>query len=797
MKRYEPENEENIDELSQIFDDQNVQTEAETQLAKANRRIKNILESISDAFFTIDSDWNFTYINRRAEQVLGRTSAELLGKNMWEEFPESVETEVYNYYHKAAREQITIEFEIFYPPFDAWFEARIYPSPDGGLAVYFHNINERKLADDILRASEERYRTLFTSIDEGFSIIQLMFDENGKPADYRFLEINPAFEKLTGITAEEALGEKTVREIIPNLEEKWFEIYGGVALTGEAVRFIEGSEVMGSWFDVYAFRVGEPEERKVVLLFTNITEKKLAEESLRENRERLKFTLEAAEIGDWDMDLTTGEATRSFLHDKCFGATDEPFDEWSYEKFLSFVHPEDLEEVSKKFGQALKEQKEWNFECRIIWADKSVHWIEGHGSVYRTLNGEPARMLGIVADITERKRAENNLKFLAAISQELVRLSDVDEILETMVGRIGSYFGVANCVFAEVDTVANTASINPLWRVDETAIDFSGDYQFSEFVSDEFRQALMADTAVIVNDVTADPRTAENAAKFHQLNIGSFINTPYVSDGELKFVLGVYRFEAYEWRADEIELLGELMTRIWMRIERARTEKALRESEQHLAAMVNQTISGITETDLTGHFIFANDRFCEITGYPRDELLGGLRMHDITHPDDLPQSAIPFRLLAEKGIPFTVEKRYNRKDGSIIWVKNSVSATFDADGKQKSIVAVMVDITGNKRAENERQTLLESEQEARQLAEQANRLKDEFLATLSHELRTPLNAILGWSQMLQTNNLGEDDGEKSPCHHRTQCAFAKPIDRRFARCFAHYYRKTPAGCTGG
>ncbi len=262
---------------------------AEDKLRRAERRIENILESFSDAFFTVDGDWRFIYVNRHAEQILGRTSAELLGKNMWEEFPESVETEVYNYYHQAAEKQKTIEFEIFYPPFDAWFEARLYPSPDGGLAVYFHNINERKLADDTLRASEERYRTLFDSIDEGFSIIQLIFDENEKPLDYRFLEINPAFEKLTGISAEDALSGKTVREIIPNLEEKWFEIYGGVALTGKAFRFIEGSEVMKSWFDVYTFRVGEPEERKVALIFNNITQKKLTEESLRESRERLKF----------------------------------------------------------------------------------------------------------------------------------------------------------------------------------------------------------------------------------------------------------------------------------------------------------------------------------------------------------------------------------------------------------------------------------------------------------------------------------------------------------------------------
>jgi PAS domain S-box-containing protein len=109
-------------------------------------------------------------------------------------------------------------------------------------------------------------------MDEGFCSIEVIFDASGEKAiDYRFLEINPAFEKLTGISQEEALHGKTIRQIIPNLEEKWFEIYGRVALTGEPVRFVEGSEAMGLWFDIYAFRIGEPENRRVALLFNDIT----------------------------------------------------------------------------------------------------------------------------------------------------------------------------------------------------------------------------------------------------------------------------------------------------------------------------------------------------------------------------------------------------------------------------------------------------------------------------------------------------------------------------------------------
>ena len=153
----------------------------------------------------------------------------------------------------------------------------------------------------IVNKSEEKYRSLFDSMEQGFCILQLLFDENERCVDYSFLEINPAFSALTGLDAAEARRGKTARELVPNLEEKWFEIYGNVALTGESIKFIEGSEAMGRWFEVYAFQAGEPEERQVALLFTNITERKRAEQErdeinkkLEAERARLKYIFENA-----------------------------------------------------------------------------------------------------------------------------------------------------------------------------------------------------------------------------------------------------------------------------------------------------------------------------------------------------------------------------------------------------------------------------------------------------------------------------------------------------------------------
>jgi PAS domain S-box-containing protein len=137
------------------------------------------------------------------------------------------------------------------------------------------DISESKRAEEKLRASEERYRMLFNSIDQGFCLCEVVFDEADNPIDYRFLEVNPAFEKMTGIPNAEAINGKTARELVPNLENKWVEIYGRIALTGEPVRFMDDSDAMSArWFDVYAFRVGDSASRKVAIFFNNVTERK-------------------------------------------------------------------------------------------------------------------------------------------------------------------------------------------------------------------------------------------------------------------------------------------------------------------------------------------------------------------------------------------------------------------------------------------------------------------------------------------------------------------------------------------
>ena len=142
------------------------------------------------------------------------------------------------------------------------------------------------------REAEIRYQSLFNSIDEGFCTIEVLFDETGHSVDYRFLETNPAFERQTGL--EGAVG-RTMRELSPDHEQHWFDIYGQIVRTGEPQRFERPAEALGHWYDVYAFPVGEPEERRVAILFNDISERKLTEARqqnlLAELQHRVRNTL--------------------------------------------------------------------------------------------------------------------------------------------------------------------------------------------------------------------------------------------------------------------------------------------------------------------------------------------------------------------------------------------------------------------------------------------------------------------------------------------------------------------------
>ncbi|MDB6007178.1 MAG: hybrid sensor histidine kinase/response regulator [Prosthecobacter sp.] len=167
-----------------------------------------------------------------------------------------------------------------------WQISRIpLPDDDYGVVCYFRDISQRVADQQKLRESEERYRDLFNSIDEGFCVIEMIFGSGGQPVDYLFLEVNPSFEKQSGITG--ATGRRMREIATEEVEAHWFETYGRVAITGEPVRTVNEFKALNRWFDIYACRVGGTGSRKVAVVFNDITGRRELEIALMARAEDL------------------------------------------------------------------------------------------------------------------------------------------------------------------------------------------------------------------------------------------------------------------------------------------------------------------------------------------------------------------------------------------------------------------------------------------------------------------------------------------------------------------------------
>ena len=164
---------------------------------------------------------------------------------------------------------------------DVWWTYGYSPIEDEtgihGVLVICNDVTE----DHLLRARlEQTNHALIETMDDGFCLIDMVLDEAGRAVDYRFVEANKAFAAQTGLA--DSVG-KTARQLVPDIEQRWIDIYDDVARSGVARRFVEESPVMGRWFNVYACRIDHPTRRRVALLFTDITDRKNAERALRES----------------------------------------------------------------------------------------------------------------------------------------------------------------------------------------------------------------------------------------------------------------------------------------------------------------------------------------------------------------------------------------------------------------------------------------------------------------------------------------------------------------------------------
>lgn len=276
-----------------------------------------------------------------------------------------------------------------------------------------------------LRESEERYRTLFESIGDGFCIVQMLFDEADTPTDYRFLEANPAFEEETGL---KRAVDKTALEMVPGLDRWWIDTYGAVALTGQPARFDHHADAMGRWFEVYAFRFGLPANRQVAIFFKNITERKRAEEALRESEERFRNMADNSPMMLW---ITDTEGRCTYLNQRWYEFTGQSPETGLEFGWLNALHPDDREASGDIFRNATERHAPFRAEYRVRRRDGAYRWAIDAAAPRLSPSGQFLGYIGSVIDVTERKQTELDLRasearFRAIVGQATVGVAQTD-----------------------------------------------------------------------------------------------------------------------------------------------------------------------------------------------------------------------------------------------------------------------------------------------------------------------------------------------------------------------------------
>jgi PAS domain S-box-containing protein len=277
------------------------------------------------------------------------------------------------------------------------------------------DITDRRQAEEALRQSEERFRQVAESMP------QVVWSATAEGVcDY----VNSRWTELTGCdlaaTRAGAFRANMLPEDLDTLDRAVSEGLRAGEPYGFECRFSSISDKTLRWYLLRAIPVrnANGEIAKWLGTSTDIDAQKRSAEALRLSEWRLRFTLEAANFGSWELDLRTQYTHRSPRHDAIFGY-EHPVSDWTYAQFLGHVIAEDQDYVDRSFQQSLNEGDEWNFECRIRRAsDGAIRWIWGYGKTIADAYGTPNMMLGLVGDITERKEAE---AALAQANEDLLR----------------------------------------------------------------------------------------------------------------------------------------------------------------------------------------------------------------------------------------------------------------------------------------------------------------------------------------------------------------------------------------
>jgi PAS domain S-box-containing protein len=525
---------------------------------------------------------------------------------------------------------------------------------------------ERVRAEAALRASEAKYRSLFESIDDGFCTIEVIFDENGKSIDYQFLDVNPAFERLTGI--KNAPG-KRMREIAPDHEERWFEVYGEVAISGKPQKFVDQAKELNRWYDVYAFRVGEFGERTVGVLFKDVTEQKGAQDALA----FLAAIIENSDDAIISKDLNGVITSWNKSAEKLFGYTS---DEAVGQPVTILIPPERQAEEPRILDRIRRGEPVEHYD--------TVRRRKDGSSVEVSLTVSPIRDAGriigaskIARDISERKQTEDILNQNRAILS-----------LAMQSGRMGVWErDIAT------DTVWWSEELEAIFGLQPGEFDGTEEHYFALVHEDDREKAQQE-----IRGAIAEQRPYSVEFRFHH------------ADGSIRWMEG--RGEAvYSEKGEPVRLYG-----VGIDItDRKRHDEKLLQSEKRFQGFMHHLPGLAWIKDLNGRYVFANDAAERTFGVAAGEIVGKSDAEIFSS-----EVAKQFRTNDETALrdPSGLQtiETVPHSDGTL---HHSVVAKFPIagpDGAPLLLGGMAIDVTEEKRAE---QALRDSEEKFRLLSDTA------------------------------------------------------------------------------
>jgi PAS domain S-box-containing protein len=562
---------------------------------------------------------------------------------------------------------------------------------------------ERVRTEAARREAQTRYLELINAIEQGFCTLEVAFDEHQQPVDYRFLEVSPSFEAQTGIP--NAAG-RWMREIAPDQDQHWFNLYGRVALTGESVRFEQHSTPLNRWWSVFAFRTGDPSLRRVAVLFHDISDRKRAEQALRASEERAQAIIDSIADGfitlDHEWRLTYVNRRGEEILRPQYGTKEDMLGKTQWELFPA-TRGTILEE---KYHRAMRDRVPVAFE---LFYPPLQSWFDIRA--YPSREGLSLYFL----DITDRKRAEE------ALRESEERFRHLAEAMPQIVWT------------AQPD--GSVDYLNEKWY------DYTG------------QPADTTVEATWVQVVEPDARERIQAAWSHAVRTGE----TYEIEFPLRRADGMPR-----WHLSRGLPVRDAAGRIvkWVGTntdihDQKRATEMLAEATtlaQRNAAVLEALIEAMPHGVYFGHaggITRCNQHALRLLGAASlDDLRA--RIGELGERFRVCYRNEPERLVDAEELPFaralrgesaSLDTWITKVDGSGRVCIRGTAAPVIEGGQIIGAVAVNTDITEQVRNE-------EAIKEARDAAETANRAKDRFLAVLSHELRTPLTPITMAVEML-------------------------------------------------